>query len=93
MDTRKLILHIDGDSGVQSRIELEDFGTTHYIDGDTDMVAEMVKRHNAYPAMLEKLHMIEAAYNLAIKSTPANLRRAITATLKDYETELEIRNL
>jgi hypothetical protein len=55
MDTRKLILHIDGDSGTQSRIELEDFGTTHYIDGDTDMVAEMVKRHNAYPELLDAL--------------------------------------
>lgn len=55
MDTRKLILHIDGDTGVQSRIELEDFGTTHYIDGDTDMVASLVKRYNAYSRMVEKL--------------------------------------
>ncbi len=58
MDTRKLILHIDGDSGVQSRIELEDFGTTHYIDGDTDMVAELVKRHNAYPDLVAALEAI-----------------------------------
>jgi hypothetical protein len=29
---------VGGDSGAQSRIELEGFGTTHYIDGDTDMV-------------------------------------------------------
>lgn len=58
MNTRKLILHIDGDSGVQSRIELEDFGTTHYIDGDTDMVAEIVKRHNAYPDLVAALEQL-----------------------------------
>lgn len=55
MDTRKLILHIDGDSGVQSRIELEDFGTTHYIDGDTDMVAELVKRWNMHNDLVTAL--------------------------------------
>ena len=55
MATRKLSLHIDGDVGVKSRIELDDFGVTHYVDGDTDMVAELVRRWNAYPELVEAL--------------------------------------
>jgi len=80
MDTRKLILHIDGDSGVQSRIELEDFGTTHYIDGDTDMVADLVRRWNAYPELVAKLEQLE------LRATQARLASNIgQPRLKDAD--------
>lgn len=54
-DTRKLSLHVDGDTGVQSRIELDGFGVTHYIDGDADMVGELVRRWNNHNDLLAAL--------------------------------------
>ena len=87
MDTRKLKADItetaywDRNSMDPRREDLTELrnedGETVAYSSHEENTAELVRRWNAYPELVEALRMITLAHNLALKSTPANLRRTI----------------
>lgn len=83
MDTRKLTSHIDHDHG--GRIEADGWGITAHIDHaeDPQMIAELVRRWNAYPMLVEMLERIaEDANDLLNFRDPDQYK-----TLRDSEQE------
>lgn len=57
MDTRKLIAHIDGDSGDAGRIEQHGYGIIGSVAGAgaIDILPELVKRWNCYHDLIRQL--------------------------------------
>jgi hypothetical protein len=55
MDTRKLTAHIDSDH--EGRIEQDGWGITCRVDHaeDPELIRELVRRYNAFPALVEAL--------------------------------------
>lgn len=89
MDTRKLIAHIDGESGDEGRIEQDGYGILCSMTGagGIDILPEIVKRWNAYPELVEALQ--EAKGTLAAIAEMSQRHDPETGFLRDlspYDT-------
>lgn len=66
MDTRKLIAHIDGDSGDEGRIEQAGYGIIGGLVGAqaVDILPQIVSRWNAHPEMIRALKAVAASRSM-----------------------------